>query len=123
MNLGTTRALRGPNIWSQLTVLEVEIDMSAHIKRSTQDIDIIRSRAASLLNGLATISSSSNQDEPAESSSHLSPAMSLSELLARTIIDSSQRDSQPRSADSIGPQYWVDRPCSHHTRHPGAPSK
>ena len=58
MNLGTTRALRGPNIWSQLTVLEVEIDMSAHIMRSTQDIDIIRSRAASLLNGLATISSS-----------------------------------------------------------------
>ena len=91
MNLGTTRALRGPNIWSQLTVLEVEIDMSAHIKRSTQDIDIIRSRAASLLNGLATISSSSNQDEPAESSSHLSPAMSLSELLARTIIELQQQ--------------------------------
>ena len=90
MNLGTTRALRGPNIWSQLTVLEVEIDMSAHIMRSTQDIDIIRSRAASLLNGLATISSSTSHDEPAESS-HLSPAMSLSELLARAIVELQQQ--------------------------------
>ena len=52
MNLGTTRALRGPNIWSQLTVLEVEIDLSSHTQRSTQDIDAIRIRTASLLPGL-----------------------------------------------------------------------
>ena len=49
MNLGTTRALRGPNIWSQLTVLEVEIDLSAHLHRSIQDITVIRARAAALL--------------------------------------------------------------------------
>ena len=51
MNLGTTRALRGPNIWSQLTVLEVEIDFSAHLLRSTEEIDAICDRAASILCG------------------------------------------------------------------------
>ncbi|HEY0984046.1 cyanophycin synthetase [Schlesneria sp. T3-172] len=85
MNLGTTRALRGPNIWSQLTVLEVEIDLTAHLQRSTQDIANIRSRAATLL----TVSRSGPPSEPLEESpeiAHRSIAMSLAELLARTTI-------------------------------------
>ena len=44
MNLGTTRALRGPNIWSQLTVLEVEVDLSGYIQRPAEDIEVIRAR-------------------------------------------------------------------------------
>ena len=72
MNLGTTRALRGPNIWSQQTVLEVEIDLSAHIQRSTQDIAAIRHRAAGFLTGLASVISSNRRDE-ASDSQNLSP--------------------------------------------------
>ena len=87
MNLGTTRALRGPNIWSQLTVLEVEVDLSAHVQLTSQDIDLIRVRAAAMLSGLAVTDGS---DEAFESVSY-SASMRLAELLARTIIEMQQQ--------------------------------
>ncbi len=87
MNLGTTRALRGPNIWSQLTVLEVEIDMAAHLDRSTQDIDAIRVRVDSFLSNR---DESDRSDEMIESSA-MSPSMRLAELLARTMVGLQQR--------------------------------
>lgn len=83
MNLGTTRALRGPNIWSQLTVLEVEIDLSAHVQRTSQDIEEIRVRAFALLPSLASPEASANASDTAA----LSPALRLAELLARTMIE------------------------------------
>ena len=86
MNLGTTRALRGPNIWSQLTVLEVETDFSACLPLSTQDLDSIRLRADSLLPGLRSGSPLESADEGAEHAP-LSVGMSLAELLARTTVE------------------------------------
>ena len=95
MNLGTTRALRGPNIWSQLTVLEVEIDLSAHLHRSIQDITVIRARAAALLKvspGNASAGNSSLDPlEDTPETSLRSAAMSLAELLARTTINLQQQ--------------------------------
>lgn len=79
MNLGTTRALRGPNIWSQLTVLEVEIDFSSYIQRSLQDIDNIRVAAGERLGGLAI-------DDSNESSS-VSVSLRMAKLVARTMIE------------------------------------
>jgi len=79
MNLGTTRALRGPNIWSQLTVLEVEVDLSLHMHRSTQEITAIRLRAETLLPATA-------DSDSCDSDGH-SPALRLANLLARTMIE------------------------------------
>ena len=87
MILGTTRELRGPNIWSQLTVLEVEIDLSAHLQRPAQDIDAIRFRANLFLPGVMARSS----DDSDEISSHVPHAMKLAELLARTLIELQQQ--------------------------------
>ncbi len=87
MNLGTTRALRGPNIWSQLTVLEVEVDLSAHVHRTPQDIETIRVRAASLLPGLTSVESGDDRSEAIA----LSPSLRLAELLARTMVELQQQ--------------------------------
>ena len=84
MNLGATRALRGPNIWSQLTVLEVEVDLTAHMQLPSQDIEQIHLRAASILKGLAA----SNEESD---TSGYSPSMRLAELLARTMIEMQQQ--------------------------------
>lgn len=82
MILGTTRALRGPNIWSQLTVLEVEVDLTAHVRRSVEDIDAIRVRISSLIPDVAL---TDGVDEAIEGGIH-SNALRLAELLARTLI-------------------------------------
>ena len=90
MNLGTTRALRGPNIWSQLTVLEVEIDFSTHLLRSIVEIDTICDRAASMLcapskDSVQAHSLEEGREGSAETGQR-TPAMRLSELFARTIL-------------------------------------
>jgi len=87
MNLGTTRALRGPNIWSQLTVLEVEVDLSAHNQLTSQDIDLIRVRAESMLEELNV----SHRSDEAFDSNEYAPSMRLAELLARTLIELQQQ--------------------------------
>lgn len=86
MNLGTTRTLRGPNIWSQLTVLEVEVDLSAHEQRATEDIDAITVRARSLFNSPLNTDAVEEDSE----SSELSSSLRLAELLARTMISLQQ---------------------------------
>jgi cyanophycin synthetase len=86
MNLGTTRALRGPNIWSQRTVLEVEIDLTAHTHRSAQDIDSICVRARSFFGNR---SRSNAGDDDAANEGHL-PKLKLAELLARVMVDLQQ---------------------------------
>ena len=90
MNLGTTRALRGPNIWSQLTVLEVEIDFSAHLLRSLEEIDGICDRAAGILSGPSKDSAQVHPlDEGREGAVETglrTCAMRLSELFARTTL-------------------------------------
>lgn len=84
MILGTTRALRGPNVWSQLTVLEVEVDLSAHIQRPAEEIEAIRVRANAFLPGVVADST----DDEACSVPHV---MKLAELLARTLIQIQQQ--------------------------------
>ena len=81
MNLGTTRALRGPNIWSQLTVLEVEVDLTAHVHLTSQDIDGVRLKANQLLPEYGSSSESDQSDSTA-----FSPLMRLAELFARTMV-------------------------------------
>ena len=83
MNLGTTRALRGPNIWSQLTVLEVEIDFSSYIQRSSQDIDAIWFAASERLTSLAV--------DDASSSSNVSASLRMAKLVAQTMIELQQQ--------------------------------
>jgi cyanophycin synthetase len=90
MNVGTTRALRGPNIWSQLTVLEVEIDFSGHLHRSSQEIDAIRLRVASGLKVPAGWPDA-DQDEESIETGHRSVGMSLAELVARTMVELQQQ--------------------------------
>jgi cyanophycin synthetase len=90
MNLGTTRALRGPNIWSQLTVLEVETDFSSHLQRSPQDIDAIRFRAFELLSAAIAENFADSSDEVSEHP-QLSVGLSLAELLARTTVKLQQQ--------------------------------
>ena len=90
MNLGTTRALRGPNLWSQLTVLEVETDFSAHLQRSAQDLDAIRLRASEIL-GRPTHASTDDGDQESSEYGHRTVAMKLAELVARTTIELQQQ--------------------------------
>ena len=54
MKIGTTRALRGPNIWSLATVLETMIDLTSHVSLSAHDVDVIRDRVNQLLIGIVT---------------------------------------------------------------------
>ena len=82
MNLGTTRALRGPNIWSQLTVLEVEIDNAMHLEKTTQEIDSIRNRAFGLL---PELNQSAHPDDENENVGR-TPSMLLAELVARSMV-------------------------------------
>ncbi|WP_010586080.1 cyanophycin synthetase [Schlesneria paludicola] len=82
MNLGTTRALRGPNIWSQLTVLEVEIDNAMHLDKTTQEIDAIRNRAVTMLPELNRPASPDDENETIGRTS----SMLLAELVARAMI-------------------------------------
>jgi cyanophycin synthetase len=81
MELGKTRALRGPNIWSQTTVLETVLDVSG-TDVSALDMESIHRRAAEFLDG-----SSSSLSENELSGWSLNPAFALTELLVRIAIE------------------------------------
>ena len=82
MKIGTTRALRGPNIWSQATVLETMIDLSSHVSLSAHDVDVIRDRVNQLLIGIVTPFRNDGCDE-----FNHSPRLVLAELLVRTALE------------------------------------
>ena len=82
MKIGTTRALRGPNIWSQATVLETMIDLTSHVSLSAHDVDVIRDRVNQLLIGIVTPFRNDGCDE-----FNHSPRLVLAELLVRTALE------------------------------------
>ena len=90
MDMGTTRALRGPNIWSQSTVLETTVDLSRHLQLSANDVDVVRGRAGRMLAGVVA---------PLPSSVHAgashSPRLILSELLVRTALELQTQAGSP----------------------------
>ncbi|MEK6259234.1 MAG: cyanophycin synthetase [Planctomycetota bacterium] len=90
MDMGTTRALRGPNIWSQSTVIETIVDLSRHVHLSANDVDVIRGRAARMLAGVVTPLAANVRD----GSSH-SPRLALAELLVRTAIELQTQAGSP----------------------------
>ncbi|MDB5347620.1 MAG: cyanophycin synthetase [Schlesneria sp.] len=93
MELGKTRALRGPNIWSQKTVLETLLDVS-DIEIAALDMESIHRRAATFLAG-----SSSPLGDNEESGWSFNPGLALAELLVRIAIE---LQNQAGSAVSVG---------------------
>ena len=90
MDMGTTRALRGPNIWSQATVLETTVDLTRHLQLTPNDVDVVRGRAGRMLAGVVAPLPSSVHPE----ASH-SPRLILSELLVRTALELQTQAGSP----------------------------
>lgn len=91
MELGKTRALRGPNIWSQTTVLESTFDLSS-LEISSVDIESIHRKACEFLGPTAA-------GEPEMTGWNLNPGLALTELLVRITIG---LQTQAGSAVSVG---------------------
>jgi len=81
MELGKTRALRGPNIWSQVTVLETVLDVSDHTALSADDLEIIHERVGRFLNPCASVG------EGEICGSFFNPGLALTELLVRIALE------------------------------------
>mgnify|MGYP003337628008 FL=1 len=103
MELGKTRALRGPNIWSQATVLETVLDVS-DVDVSSLDMESIHRRAVDFLNGASLF----NDGEP--SVWNLNPGFSLTELLVRIGIELQNQAGSPvtvgRVAETKNPNEY-----------------
>lgn len=103
MELGKTRALRGPNIWSQSTVLETLLNVSA-IDVSSVDMEALHGRAAEFLNGSYSLG-----DED-RSSWSFNPGLALTELLVRIALELQVRAgsvvSVGRVAETKDPQEY-----------------
>jgi cyanophycin synthetase len=95
MQLGKTRALRGPSIWSQTTVLETSLDVSG-VDVAAVDLENIHRRATAVLGGALT--SLGDGDEPAWS---FNPGFALTELLVRVAIELQTRAGSPVSVGRV----------------------
>ncbi|MBM4077891.1 MAG: ATP-grasp domain-containing protein, partial [Planctomycetes bacterium] len=82
MDMGTTRALRGPNIWSQSTVLETIIDLSQFSELSISEKEQIRFRVGKVL---PNVVNPLPDDGPETMSRRV--GLSLAELLVRIALD------------------------------------
>ena len=80
MELGKTRALRGPNIWSQSTVLETLLNFSG-LDVSSVDMERVHEQVAEFLKG----SYSLGEEERSNWSFH--PGLALTELLVRITLE------------------------------------
>ena len=96
MEMGTTRALRGPNIWSQATVLETTVDLTRHLQLTPNDVDVVRGRAGRMLAGVVAPLPSSVHP----GASH-SPRLILSELLVRTALELQTQAGSPVSLGRV----------------------
>jgi len=92
MELGKARALRGPNIWSQTTVLETIFDASS-VELSRLDLQSIHRRVTEFLNASPT------SVDAELSGGSLNPGLALTELLVRLAIG---LQSQAGSSVSVG---------------------
>ena len=103
MELGKTRALRGPNIWSQTTVLETVLDVS-DLDVSALDMESVHRRAADFLSGATLL----NDNEP--SGWNLNPGFALTELLVRIGIELQNQAGSPvtvgRVAETSNPNEY-----------------
>src|SRR5579871_4172424 len=92
MELGKTRALRGPNIWSQSTVLETILDLSDHAALSAKDLEAIHLRVGEFL-GASALS------EGELCGSFFTPGLGLAELFVRLALE---MQTQAGSVVSVG---------------------
>ena len=93
MELGKTRALRGPNIWSQSTVLETILDVSDHAALSVIDLESIHARVGEFLNPSSVVG------EGEMCGSFFTPGLALTELLVRLALE---LQNQAGSVVSVG---------------------
>jgi cyanophycin synthetase len=84
MELGKTRALRGPNIWSQSTVLETILEVSADSACGAEDIEQLRSRVGRILRFSAEPLTDSEGEDGSQS---VSPGLGLAELVVRLALE------------------------------------
>lgn len=89
MELGKTRALRGPNIWSQSTVLESILTVS-EADVAALDMESIHERAASFLSG-----SSMSLGENEVPSWSYNPGFALTELFVRIALELQTQAGSP----------------------------
>lgn len=95
MELGKTRALRGPNIWSQSTVLESVINV-ANVDLASVDMESIHRRATDFLNGSSTL-----LGENEEAGWNFNPGFALAELLVRIALELQTQAGSPVSIGRV----------------------
>lgn len=83
MQFESVRALRGPNIWTQATVLEIQFVLGQAQALSPSQVEGLRGQLATLLG--SGLDASADDDSDAAPRSH-SPALRVAELLMRTAL-------------------------------------
>ena len=96
MDLLKIHALRGPNVWSKVSVLEARIDVAAWLHLRVEDVRAFQQRLAAWLPG------SSLQDSARESSDE-GPAVALAQALLEVTLALQTQVHTPVTAGAVGP--------------------